>query len=302
MRFRYYLLPPAFLMGVAILRPSPSPVLPPMAKKPQLSAQAPSLFTGLDAELPPPVPAVPEPDPRTREEIRRLQDAPAREVRGLHHEVFRTMAHLLELAYMAFDQEKFDRCIKLCDQILLIDPLYPVASELKAGCEKSRHIEGYAGLVAGKVDEWKKLTDDDEQPSIPWAQSVRVPTREEWTEIAKGLTGSVITEGSAEDDQDLLGIERKLDTMEIDLSFENTKLEDILSFIRDFSGLNLILDAELRAWVDTDRLMSFKVKGLALKYVLRMLGTSLGFDYVVTEEKVVLLTAPYKVPLLARLK
>jgi hypothetical protein len=287
----------------------PMPLSPPVAKMSQLTTPAASPgprgdTPSLAALLPPPSAEVPERDPQTREEILRVENDPARIVRGLREQVFRQMAHLLELAYMAFDQKKFDRCIKLCEQILVIDPRYPVAGELKTDCEKSRHIEGYSCLVAWKVEEWKKLTDDDEPAQIPWAESVCLPSWDEWTEIAKRITDSVRVEGSIaeEDDPDILAIERKLDTMEIDLAFENTRLEDILSFIRDFSGLNLLLDAELRDHVDPDRIMSFKVKGLVLKHVLRMLGSVLGFDYVVTEEKVVLLTAPYRVPLFNRQK
>lgn len=203
------------------------------------------------------------------------------------------MAHLLELAYMAFDQNKFDRSIKLCEQILLIDPRYAVAWELKADCEKCRHIEGYAGLVAWKVEEWKKVTDDDEQASIPWSQTVCIPSHDEWAEISRrfGVPGAR-GEGSISDDQDMLAIERKLDTMKIDLAFENTKLEDILAFVRDFSGVNILLDAEVRDRFDPDQSVSFKVNGMALKHALRLLASFQNLEYVVTDEHVVFLTTP----------
>jgi len=230
-----------------------------------------------------------------------MQEVPARAARGMRGDVIRRIARLLDLAYMAFDQRKFDSCIKRCEQILLIDPCYPVALELKADCEKSRHSEGYLSLVAWKVEEWKKLTDDDEEATIPWSRTLCIPSREEWAEISKRLAESGFrAEGSTadpEEDPDRLAIERKLDTMMIDVSFENTELVEILAFIRDFSGLNLLLDAELRDRIDPDLRMSFKVKGLALKHALRLLASYLNLDYVVTEERVVLLTAPYRVSL-----
>jgi hypothetical protein len=253
--------------------------------------------------LPPPSAAIDEPDPRTREEALRIRDVPARELRGMPRTVIRTMAQLLELAYMAFDQKKFERSITLCEQILLIDPHYRVARELKEDCEKSRHSDEYQSLVAWKVEEWKKLTDDDEEPVIPWVHSVFIPSAEEWAEISKRLSDPFRRgEGSsadAEDDPDKLAIERKLDTMRIDLAFENTKLEDILSFVRDFSGLNLLLDAEVRDRVDPELVMSFKVQGMVLKHVLQVLTSFLNLDYVVTDERVVLLTAPSRIPALS---
>lgn len=238
-------------------------------------------------------------DRRTEEEKKRMAEAEANahEI-ATKREVTRKIAHLLELAYMAFDQKKFDRCIKLCDEILIIDPHYSVARELREDSEKTRHKEEYFAVIAKKVEQWKKLTDDDEEAVIPWSQSVRFPNRTEWAEISKRITESVIkTEGGAGDaeaDPDILAINRKLDTMKIDLAFENTKLEDILAFIRDFSGLNILLDAAVRDKVDPDKPVTFKVKDLVLKNVLKLLLSQFNLDYHITEEKVVLLTDPKK--------
>ncbi len=237
-------------------------------------------------------------DRRTEEEKKRMAEAEAaaHEI-ATKREVTRKIAHLLELAYMAFDQKKFDRCIKLCDEVLIIDPHYSVARELREDSEKTRHKEEYYLLLAKKVEQWKKLTDDDDAAVIPWSQTVRFPSRDEWAEISKRITESVLKqEGgtTAEEDPDILAINRKLDTMKIDLAFENTKLEDILAFIRDFSGLNIILDAAVRDKVDPDKPVTFKVKDLVLKNVLKLLLSQFGLDYHITEEKVVLLTDPKK--------
>ncbi|HZE97993.1 MAG TPA: hypothetical protein VE981_13270 [Planctomycetota bacterium] len=235
---------------------------------------------------------------RTEEEKKRMAEAEAaaHEI-ATKREVTRKIAHLLELSYMAFDQKKFDRCIKLCDEILIIDPHYSVAKELREDSEKTRHKEQYFSMIAKKVEQWKKLTDDDDAAVIPWSQTVRFPSREEWADISKRITEAVIkTEGgtTSEEDPDILAINRKLDTMKIDLAFENTKLEDILAFIRDFSGLNILLDAAVRDKVDPDKPVTFKVKDLVLKNVLKLLLSQFNLDYHITEEKVVLLTDPKK--------
>ncbi len=76
------------------------------------------------------------------------------------------------------------------------------------------------------------LPQDDDEAVIPYSQTVRFPSRDEWADISKRITEAVIkTEGSGgtEEDPDILAINRKLDTMKIDLAFENTKLEDILA-------------------------------------------------------------------------
>jgi len=117
---------------------------------------------------------------------------------AIKRDVTRKMAHLLELTYMAIDQKKYDRAMKLCDEILLIDPHYSVAKELKDGAEKSRHTDDAFGWLSGKVEQLKPLTEDDQQPVIPQSQSVRFPSREEWEAISKRLSEAVIkTEGGA---------------------------------------------------------------------------------------------------------
>ncbi len=232
------------------------------------------------------------------EEKRRVleAEAAAHEV-AMRREITRKIAHLLELAYMAFDQKRFDRCAKLCDEILLVDPHYTVAKELKEDAYKTRHKEEYYNILAKKVEEWKKLTDSDEEAVIPYSQSVRFPSREQWAEISKRITQAIIKTGEGtgmEEDPDVLAINRKLETMKIDMSFENSKLEDILAFVRDFTGLNILLDASVRDRVDLEKAITFKVKDLVLKNVLKLLLAQFGLDYVITEEKVVLLTTPDK--------
>lgn len=237
-----------------------------------------------------------EEEKRVEEEKRRMAEAEAVAHDIAHRrEVTRKIAHLLELAYMAFDQKKFDRCIKLCDEILLIDPHYTVAKELKEDAQRTRHKEEYFNILAKKIEHWKQLTDDDEEAVIPYSQTVRFPSREEWAEISKRITESVLkTEGGTrgEEDPDILAIERKLDTMKIDLAFEDTKLQDILDFIRDFSGLNLHIDGAVLANIDPNKTFNFKLKDATLRNVLKLLLSQVGLDYRITEEKVVLITDP----------
>lgn len=237
-----------------------------------------------------------EEEKRVEEEKRKMAEAEAmaHDI-AYRREVTRKIAHLLELAYMAFDQKKFDRCAKLCDEILLIDPHYTVAKELKEDAQRTRHKEEYFNILAKKVEHWKQLTDDDEEAVIPYSQTVRFPSREEWAEISKRITESVIkTEGGTrgEEDPDILAIERKLDTMKIDLAFEDTKLQDILDFIRDFSGLNIHIDGAVLANIDPNKTLNFKLKDATLRNVLKLLLSQVNLDYRITEEKVVLITDP----------
>ncbi len=210
-------------------------------------------------------------------------------------EVLEKIAHLLELAYMAFDQRKFDKTIQICREIQVIDPHYTVAIELAEDAEKSRHREEYYDFLRKKVENWKSLTDSDDEAVIPYSDSVRFPSAAEWAEISKRITQSVIKtqEGvGTEEDPDILAMNRKLDTMKIDMQFEGAKLEDIVAFVRDFTGMNILVDAAVRDKVDLEKPVTFKVKDLVLKNTLKLLLSQFGLDYHINEEKVVLITTP----------
>ena len=82
--------------------------------------------------------------------------------------------------------------------------------------------------------------------------------------------------------------------MKIDLAFEKTRFDDILSFIRDFTGLNIVVDATIPDRVDPDRRLDLKVRDQTVGTVLSRLLSELGLAYTVTEEEVVLVTLPAK--------
>jgi hypothetical protein len=80
--------------------------------------------------------------------------------------------------------------------------------------------------------------------------------------------------------------------MKIDLEFKDAKLEDILMHVRDWSGLPILLDAEIREPLRPDPLLSVSVRGLpvgaALAVVLAAEGE--GRHVRVTDQRLVLLT------------
>ncbi len=196
------------------------------------------------------------------------------------------IARLLEHAYVGIYQSRYDLTVAACDKILRIDPYWDVALELRRLALRLRHTNAadQDSIFSAIQPLAEQTLDDAENPSIPRPQVLRFPSRDEWAERF------VREEPSAEEALSLEAIHRKLETMKIDLDFENTKLEDILAFLRDYSGLNILLDAAVRDQVVPDQTITFKVKDLVLKNILKLLLSQFQLDYFVTEEMVVLLT------------
>ncbi|MBI4563676.1 MAG: hypothetical protein HY716_03155 [Planctomycetes bacterium] len=209
-------------------------------------------------------------------------------------EILEKIANQLELAYMAFDQKRFDQCIKLCDNILGIDAHYAVALELKEDAQKVRHREEYYDFIKAKVENWKQLTNSDDEAIIPYSEMLRFPSREEWAEISKRADAAILktSEAEAEEDPDILAINRNLDTIKPIMNFENARLEDILAYLRDFTGLNIHIDQALGDKYDPTKTVTFKVKDLPLRNSLILLLRQFDLDFTVTQERIVLITSP----------
>jgi hypothetical protein len=67
---------------------------------------------------------------------------------------------------------------------------------------------------------------------------------------------------------------KKLDSMRLDVDFRKQPLDDALDFLREFSGLNFHVDAEVREALSEDQLLvTLRVKDLKLKTILGHLLT-----------------------------
>lgn len=80
------------------------------------------------------------------------------------------------------------------------------------------------------------------------------------------------------DDPETRAVLRKLETMTIDLKFEQARLEDVVAFVMDFSGLNVVLDPGLAEGIRTAT-MNLEVKGTPLREALDLVCTVRDLDF-----------------------
>lgn len=76
---------------------------------------------------------------------------------------------------------------------------------------------------------------------------------------------------------------RSLETMKADLAFESTAAADVISFLREFSSLNVLLEK-----ADALPALSFKMKDAPLGHVLERITLPYGYDVRIEEGAVVL--------------
>lgn len=88
--------------------------------------------------------------------------------------------------------------------------------------------------------------------------------------------------------EEILG---KLNSQRITLDFKDVSLDDALGFVRDFSNLNIVVDAEVYTKLSADQLrITIKVKDLLLKSALKLMLS--GRDLTATYKEGVLLVIP----------
>ena len=82
-------------------------------------------------------------------------------------------------------------------------------------------------------------------------------------------------EERSESDPRRLEVLNKLNTMRITVDFANVTLEEAIGYLRDFSGLNIVVDAEVYKNQSEDQLkVTLKVKDLLLKSILKLMLNS----------------------------
>jgi hypothetical protein len=191
----------------------------------------------------------------------------AREVlRGarLRRESLREIGEVLEHAWSAFEEGDFDRSVKLADTLLAVDASFPAARELRLKALETGGKETDLGASAAQVRLWR----EDAEPLL---SGIRLPPRAGWGALPRELAWTFWRERHPKDCE--CGIFRKLRCLRVDLDFKDAALEDILAFIRDFSGLNLVMDAKAGG-AEPDRKMTIRVKDMPLSTAPQKFRTS----------------------------
>lgn len=92
------------------------------------------------------------------------------------------------------------------------------------------------------------------------------------TMLAAAILAMAAQEGGSDPDPRKAEAVNKLGTMRVSVDFSSTPLEEAVAFLRDFTGLNILVDAEVARNKSEDQLkVTLKVKDLLLKSVLKLM-------------------------------
>lgn len=224
------------------------------------------------------------------EEINKSIEMPVKtgetkETKAAHPE---DISQLIQNAYTAVKEGRYDDAAKIADLILTRDPANKEALYIKEKVNDVKHKHTTENLKTIHVQEKLKSHEYLKESSIPYQDTLRFPAKEQWADITKRLLpelDKIVEENRIKTERLRLipnpqegplpkVIEDALNTI-ISFEFLDTPLRDIVIFIREKTNINMIIDSEAGNAQVTLKLKDVPLR-TALKYILPK-----GYEYVV---------------------
>ena len=198
------------------------------------------------------------------------------------------ISQLIQNAYTAIQEERYDDAAKIADLILTMDSANKDALYIKGKVNDIKHKHTTENLKSIHVQEKFKSHENLKEASVPYQETLRFPKKEQWEDISKRTLpelDKVIEENKIKTEQLRLipnppegpfpkVIEDALNTI-ISFEFLDTPLRDIVIFVREKSNINMIIDSEAGNVPVTLKLKDVPLR-TALKYILPK-----GYEYVI---------------------
>ena len=198
------------------------------------------------------------------------------------------ISQLIQNAYTAIQEERYDDAAKIADLILTMDSANKDALYIRGKVNDIKHKHTTENLKSIHVQEKFKSHENLKEASVPYQETLRFPKKEQWEDISKRTLpelDKVIEENKIKTEQLRLipnppegpfpkVIEDALNTI-ISFEFLDTPLRDIVIFVREKSNINMIIDSEAGNVPVTLKLKDVPLR-TALKYILPK-----GYEYVI---------------------
>jgi type II secretory pathway component GspD/PulD (secretin) len=188
-----------------------------------------------------------------------------------------TLRALLEDAREALRVGKFDKCERLCDDILVRRPDHAEAQALRAEAIEQRHRRTIDTNYRERVEHWRRQFEWVEASAIPYQQIFQFPDREEWLEIAARDVplAEQLARRRGGPSEEVLEITRRLESQQITLNFDQTPFDEAINFLRDITGLNYVLTGDAQDLVENESVtVSLRLRNITLKNALSLILAS----------------------------
>lgn len=200
-----------------------------------------------------------------------IEEEKAREEVRKKYEQRRELELLFAQAQLLFERENYTRCVQICDKILYIDPRLASVEEMKAVALRLNHVAADRSNTKLYIEQWKRTFERIELMGVVQSEELEFPSRELWEEVITRRKPKGVLEEAADELSDTdQAIANKLREIKVDLDYQNQPLTDVVNYIREVSGLNVVIDSKTIP-DPTAETFSIKVKNISLEGALKIL-------------------------------
>ncbi len=94
-----------------------------------------------------------------------------------------------------------------------------------------------------------------------------------------------------EEDPEITKLKDMLKTRSVSLSMSDTSLSNVLSFLRDITGLNVVIDSKC----DSDTLVTLRANNVKLETALKLILEPVGYDYIVQKGGIIFVSTKKRI-------
>lgn len=197
---------------------------------------------------------------------------------------------LYRKALEAFKAERYAKVEELTTEILDSRPTDLQASRLRTAAIELRHRKANQEIYYDKVEHFRRQIEWIDETAIPYQSIFEFPGKNEWAEIAKRDVPLRFKEKTSSPKTE--AINRRLSSQRVTLNFDGTSFDDALNFLRDITGLNIVVSNDARDLIDSDSLeVSLRLKDISLKNALELiLATNSDLIYTIRDGVILITT------------
>ena len=199
------------------------------------------------------------------------------------HERFRQKkSELFTQGWKAIREEQFDSAYEIAQQILELDPEDQSAKILQDKAFQERHTKALRGLNKKLARELERHDEQTLERAMPHADLVNYTDKETWDSLISRRTPVSSDPSGGEETASTVEIREKLQKT-ISLDFVDTPVKDVIAFLHDVSGINMMPDPA--AFEAEGPTITLKVENMKLETALDVILRRFAkLDYVIRDD------------------
>jgi len=189
-------------------------------------------------------------------------------------------AQLFTEGYRLMSRGQYKDAMACAQQLMDVDPQDQAAEVLHEEAEEAMHRQELERLDRLHTSERLKLLRELRERAIPYSELSRYPDKETWEKIS---SRSPVSYPSREEESSPAAQKiREALKKPVTLDFSETPIEDVIVFLTDFTGVNIVLDKN--ALSDENVPITLKVSDVPLKNALDFILKQANLDWTIKND------------------